>query len=272
MNTKKYFNLTRLKTVFGISLFALMMWLFWGPLFVFSPIKIGYDTIKLSKVDIFVEDKLNIDPTLLRIEEIMREEEEFHGLNYRKKINIVIMNDNSEFKRFIPWLGQKAGAVNISSINTIYFGTNLQIDSETMEVYLKHELSHALIVHYCSFINALEIFNQGWFVEGIATLIGDPVFFTRRELAEECRKRNISFDSVLSGNPHSFTRKEIYFRYTYFRYFVEYFREKYGKEKFYEFMMNYFEKPKEYPRIYQDIFGININEDIKNYGKELLGK
>ncbi len=272
MNVKKYLKLIRLKYVFGIILFAFTLWLFWGPLFVLSPIKIGYETIKLSKANIFVEDKSNIQSTLLNMEVIMREEEEYHGLEYRNKVNILILKDNSDFKRFTPWLKQSRGATVLGLINTVSFGTNLQKDTKIMDAYMRHELSHALIAPYSSLLNSWEVHKQGWFSEGIATAIGKIEFFSKKELAEECMRRNISFDSVLPGNPRSFSREDINFRYTYFRYFVEFFREKYGIVKFHEFVVQYLENPKKYPRIYEDIFGTDIKTDIKNYGVNLSEK
>ena len=73
------------KKFFFITFFLLVvLYLFWGPLFPWSPIKVGFKKIEFTKATVFIKD-FKSESVVNTLNEIIHEEEVFHGLNFKKK-------------------------------------------------------------------------------------------------------------------------------------------------------------------------------------------
>lgn len=83
---------------------SIVSYLFWGPLFPWNPFKIGYLKIPASKATVYVNDLTDKDSVVYHINEIIQEEEEFHGLKYVDPFKIVVLNKESNNKRYLPTL------------------------------------------------------------------------------------------------------------------------------------------------------------------------
>ena len=82
-----------------LVLVSIVFYLFWGPLFPWNPVKIGYTKISSSKATIYVNDITENDTVVYRIQEIIKKEEEFHDLHYVDNFKIVVLNKESNNKR-----------------------------------------------------------------------------------------------------------------------------------------------------------------------------
>ena len=147
---------------------VIILYLFWGPLFPWNPVKIGYTKIDASKASVYIDKLTERDSAAFEIEEIILEAEKFHGLKYIDDFKIIILDKESNMKRYLPWLKGSGYSVSLSLADVIYIGPNARKSKFGIRRHLKHELSHMLLAQNTTFDKAQIIHKQGWFAEGIA--------------------------------------------------------------------------------------------------------
>ena len=249
-------------------LMFLIFYLFWGPLYPLNPLKFGCKKLVSSRATIFVKD-FDGDSILYQIDEILEEEERFHGLRFKEKFKVIVLEKDSNMKRYLPWMKGTGYSVKLGAFNVIYIGANARNSPFGIGVYLKHEISHLLLHQNTpSMDNNLEIQRQGWLSEGIATYFGGPHFYEKYEFAAIWKEKGLTFDKLYEENPlkmgSSFNLK-----YTYNRFFIEFLIETYGLEKFQSYLKSYINNPKIYKHIFSTIFGENLEEILHKFNTHM---
>ena len=256
---KKYF--------FWALLILFVMYLFWGPLFPWNSVKPGYKKIKSSKATIFISgfDK-DRDRVAYNLDKIIREEEVFHGLEFKKNFRIIILGKESNMKRYLPWIKGSGYSVSLGFLNTIYIGPNARISPFGTEVFLKHEMSHLLIhQNTSSGRNNMEMLRQGWLTEGLASYFGGPHYYDKEHFVELWTKKGLQFNSLYMGNPHEMDRNTIRLKYTYYRFLIEFLIETYGLDKLQSYVKNYSENPENYEEIFLGIYNNHLNDLLRDF-------
>jgi hypothetical protein len=73
---------------FFLSFFLIVvLYLFWGPLFPWNPMKFGFKKIESSKATVYINE-FNDEGVVYKLDEILKEEEEFHGMRLCQKITV----------------------------------------------------------------------------------------------------------------------------------------------------------------------------------------
>lgn len=256
----------KIKRLFLLSILVFVViaiYLFWGPLFPWNPIKIGYQKINSSKATIYITDMTEKDSVVFHINEIILEEEKFHNLKYLDDFRIIILNRESNMKRYLPWLKGSGYSVSLGIANVIYIGPTARKSSTGIERYLKHELSHLLIDQNTTFEKGKQIHDQGWLAEGIAEYISGHSFYSKNEFIELCRRNNFQFTSLNEQNPLNMSLQEVKFKYTYYRFFIEFLVSNYGVDKLQNFLRKYINQPLDYKNIFIDVYSNNLDEILK---------
>ncbi len=239
--------------------------LFNGPLFPFSPLKPGFKKIKYDNAILYISHPTALDSAVYHLDRIVREEETFHDLKYRKKFRIVIVNPKSSMKRFLPWMRGTGYSVSLSLANLIYIGPYARRSPAGIEPYLKHELSHLIIDQNTTFKKALKMHGQGWFVEGIAEYFSGHSFYTKAEFLEQCRKQNLDFLSLYEENPLKMDPDEIRLKYSFYRFFVGYLVEQYGLERLQTYLKNYLKDPDSYKTLFSSVYPNEVSEILTDF-------
>ena len=86
--------------ILSFLLLVLLIYLFWGPLFLWNPIKIGYTKISSQQATVFINDITEKDSAVYKIKSIVKEIEELHGLKYNDDFTIIILDKNSNMRRY----------------------------------------------------------------------------------------------------------------------------------------------------------------------------
>ena len=105
------------KFFFFTFLLLVVLYLFWGPLFPWNPLKPGFEKIKLSKATLYIT-KFNGENVVCNLDEILQEEEEFHGIGFKEKFKIIILGKENNMKRFQAYL--KSYIINPKSYKIIF--------------------------------------------------------------------------------------------------------------------------------------------------------
>jgi hypothetical protein len=238
-------------------------------IFPWNPFKIGYTTINSAKATIYITDITARDSVVYRIDEIIGREEQFHDLKYVDDIRIIILDNKSNMKRYLPWLPGSGYSVSLSLVNVIYIGPTARKSVTGIEPWLKHELSHMLIDQNTTFQKALRIHEQGWLIEGFAEYFSGHRFYNKHEFVELCKRNNVQFTSLFENNPLKMTFAELRFRYTYYRFFIEFLTKKYGLNTLQDYLREYLKNPDEYKTLFIDVYDIDLNKLLKQFQSSL---
>jgi hypothetical protein len=252
-----------------VAFVILTCYLFWGPLFPYSPVKTGYRKIQTPKATLYIKDITARDSVVYDINTVIMQEEKFHDLKYTDDIKIIVLNKEANMKRFLPWLRGSGYSVSLSLINAIYIGPAARKSWDGIEPYLKHELSHMLIGQNTPFKKALKIHRQGWFVEGIAEYFSGHYFYSRAKFLELCGMNQFNFSDLHEKNPLRMSLREVKLYYTYYRLFVEFLIDNYGIEKLQQYLKKYIEDPDDYKNLFSEIYPHDLNEILDKFSSTL---
>ncbi len=251
--------------IFLILLLLIVLYLFWGPLFPWSPIKPGFNRIGSSKATTYII-KNEGDSVVYAIDEIIQEVEKFHDLKFKRKFKIIILGRESNMKRFLPWLRSSGYSVKIGYANLIYIGANARNSSYGVRVFLKHEISHLLLhQNMASGLDNLRTVDQGWLAEGAATYFGGPHYYEKTGFVEYWERNNLAFDSLYEQNPRKMDRNIFAQKYTYYRFFVQFLIDAYGLEKFQSYLKEYLRAPLDYKMLFPKVYNEDLNSILKKF-------
>lgn len=258
----------RFKYILSIVLLLIVLYLFWGPLLAWSPIKFGYEEIKTNKAVILIKSKTPADSVIYNIDEIIKEEESWHDLQYTDNFKIIIVDKDADMRRHLPWLKGKGHSVCIGFANLVYIGANARKSEYGIGTYIKHELSHLLIHQNTpSKKDVFEMQEQGWFTEGLATYFGGPEYFTKKEFVDLCFEKGLDLSSLNEANIIKVPVKDKRILYTHYRYFIEYLVNNYGLEKLQEYIKRYIDNPSDYENLFVEVYKEELVYILKNYDK-----
>jgi hypothetical protein len=258
----------------GIALIFLcvIMYLFlWGKLFPFSPVIIGFSKHELSNTVIYVQKGAEYSD-FERINKLTPDVENFHEFKFIKKPRIFIFRDKESYlhrsiskARFCAFPG---GSLVISP-------WAIQEDREgkiSLEIYIKHELSHVLLYQHKGILTSLMYPN--WLLEGIA------VYSTNQMGTSFYPGKEETYRLINQGNfvpPEFFkTKKEdkiplnvtyrVTFMYSEFACIVDYLVNNYGKEKFLVYMKSLL-KNNNHDKVFKDVYGIDFKDFLLYFKK-----
>ena len=247
----------------------ILSYLFWGPLYPWNPIKIGYKKIKSAKATIYISDITEKDSIVYSINEIILEEEKFHDLKYVDDFKIIILNKESNMKRYLPWLKGSGYSVSLSLVNLIYIGPNAKKSPYGIERYLKHELSHLLIDQNTSHKYSKTIHDQGWLAEGVAEYFSGHSFYSKTEFLELYRMNKSHLSDLNEKNPLNMSFKDVKLHYTHYKLFIEFLIESYGIEKFQYYLKKYIKDPDDYKNFFIEVYYHDLNSILNEFNSTL---
>lgn len=261
------------KTLIGFSLLVvciiLLCNLLFGKLFPLSPIAIGFNKHELKNVVIFMQngssyyDYNDIDNYIVSVEK-------FHGLKFVEKPRIFIFSDKDSYlnrnvtrARFYAYPNNKL-VVSPWAIDESKKGII------SMEIYVKHELSHILLYQN---MTCLAAYNYPqWLMEGIAVYsinqMGTSWYPAKRETYKIIKDGDY-FPPCLfkTSKEDTITLKVKYpiaFKYSEFACIVDFLIEKYGREKFDKYMKGLFTHY-DHDEFFQEVYGIRFYDLLNEF-------
>ena len=268
------------RTILPAGLAALLMaaciyGFFFGPLFPYCPLKPGFDKMELERCTIIYPGGSVLSPEYSTLDKLMDETEGFHRLSFRKRVQVIVCATPGQYKRFSRGGGhasttQTGTAIYIAhSIEGKTYPPPLQREGEEREalsapktgrrdlaMFLKHELSHAILYQNTGLVRAFRIKN--WVEEGLAIYFGNPDHYYRGEEFRTLAFRQGCFFNLLDDESEPVvTPPEIkfYFKYGAYGAFMAYLVDKYGLEGVLKFVHAYIKSPSDEAALFQTSFG-----------------
>jgi len=270
-NRIKYFALALFLILFIIIIYMLL----WGKLFPYSPIILGFDKYELNNTIIYVQQGAKFNE-FTRLDTLTKSVESFHELQFINKPKIFIFKDNeSYYQRSVS----KARFCAFSSGTLIISPWAIKEDKQgiiSLEIYIKHELSHILIYNYTGFLGEFRYPN--WSLEGIAMYsvnqMGTSFYPNIEDTYKAIRTGNFMppeyFKTDKEDEVKINIKHKIAFIYSEFGCIVDYLVKTYGKEKFIKYFKSLLEE-NDNDKQFRKVYSKDFNEVIFEF-KEYVNK
>ncbi|MBF0529600.1 MAG: hypothetical protein HQK55_10085 [Deltaproteobacteria bacterium] len=269
MTRKQQIKLS-LSALIIIAVGALIYLFLWGKLFPYSPIFIGFTKYELSRTVIYVQNGAKFND-FQKIDSFPPLVEEFHQLKFTKKPKIFIFRDTESYLQRSITKARFNAYPNGSIVISPWAITEAEEGTISLEIYLRHELSHALLDENMGILAAYIYYPQ-WLLEGIA------VYSTNQMGTSWYPDKKETYRYIKAGNfiPPDFykTRKEdgvvlnvpyrIAFIYSEFGCLVDYLIITWGKEKFLIYVKTLLHNSN-HDKVFLDIYGIDFDTFLVNF-------
>ena len=273
MKRKKKIRLSILGII--IILMGILTYEFiFGKLFPFSPVITGFAKHELTNTIIYVQNGADYTD-FERLDTLTLSIEKFHELKFRKKPEIFIFKDSLYF---IRRSFSKARFSAYPSGRLLVSPWAVKEDREgkiSLEIYVRHELSHVLLMHYMSYLKAYHY--PQWMMEGIAVYstnqMGTSFYPSKEEtyhdIAAGMFLPPLDYKTDREDNIKLNVKYPIAFKYSEFACIVDYLATTYGKEKLLIFMKKLFENS-DNDEVFKEVYNIEFSKVILNFKQQVI--
>jgi hypothetical protein len=244
--------------VVGITL-VLALFL-WGPLFPYSLVQIGFTRHELSHAVIIVEHGAAFSD-YARVDALIPTVERFHELRFQYKPCLYVFRDDASYVRHTGSHTRFFAAPNSNIVIAPWAVREDKQGTISLDIYLRHELSHALLFQQMGMWRAL--WYPQWLLEGIGVYstnqFGTSWYPGKAETLMLIKRGNymppLDFktrreDRVPLNVPYRIT-----FMYAEFGVIVDDLVHQYGREKFLSYMKRLCETSDD-EQAFRDTFGM----------------
>jgi len=256
-------------TVFIVFFYVL----FFGKLFSFSPIIVGFEKHELAHSRIYVQNGAEFSD-FEKIDTLIPIVEDFHELEFLYKPKIFIFRDSTSF---IQKSLSKARFCVYPNGRLFISPWALREGSEgkiSLEIYLRHELSHSLIDQHAGLIDAY--YYPQWLMEGIAVYstnqMGTSFYPSKTETYQYINQGNflppLDFKTKYEDTTKLNVKYRITFMYSEFACIVDYLIETYGKEKLFTFMKELLEN-NDNNEVFMKVYNVEFEKVIQDFKKHV---
>lgn len=259
-------------SVIILAVITIILWLvLFGKLFPYSPIHMGFEKNKLENIIIYSQ-KGSESQGITGTDTLIAGVEKFHNLEFKSKPELFIFRDSKSYIRHSPSKARFCTFPNSKIFITPWALSEALNDKISLEIYLKHELSHSLIFQHTGIIGALKY--PDWLLEGLA------VYSSNQMGTSSYPDKAKTYSLIASGNfmpPAVYkTRKEddvrldvpqrISFIYSEFACIVDYLVTKYGKDKFICYMKILLADQNN-DKVFKEVYGIEFESYLADFRK-----
>lgn len=263
----------RLNRIFMILLillagFVIYSFLF-GKLFPYSPVFVGFSQHELSNTIVYIQNGA-VFSDFERINALVPGVEAFHHMTFKHKPSLFIFRDRSSYTR--RSLSQSRFFTNING--TIFITPWAMKEAEngqiSLEIYLKHELSHSLLYQHSGILRGFQL--PSWLLEGVAVYsadqMGTTVYPTKEDTYQIIRQ-----GYFMSPNDYGTNKEDgvalnienrIGFIYSEFACIVEYLIHRGGQETFITYLKDLIKRGNTYS-IFKEHYEIEFDAFIDEF-------
>ncbi|HPG42005.1 MAG TPA: hypothetical protein PLP19_21845 [bacterium] len=267
---KKRLVLLPLVLLFSFLIYSLLF----GKLFPYSPVITGFTRHELGHVVVYIE-KGAAYPNLQEIDSYINKVETFHSLSFKQKPHIYIFGNQRTWTQRSPSRARFCAYYNGAIIVSPQALQDAQAGLISMEIYLRHELSHSLLYQHTGIIKAFGY--PKWLMEGIAMYsanqMGTSWYPDKEETLEYIRRGNFihpkQYKTKNEKQVNIETPNRIAFIYSEFACIVDYLVSSYGMEKFHHYMVRLLDGA-DHDAVFFEEFQIDFEEFIARFRQQTV--
>jgi len=213
-----------------------------GKLFPYSPIVIGFARNELDNAIVYTQPGAEF-MQINEIDQYIPLVERFHALEFKTKPRIFLFADERTYARRSLSKARFCAFYNGAIVVSPWAQREANDGIISMEIYLRHELSHSLLFQHAGLFNSMRY--PKWLLEGIA------VYSTGQMGTSWYPSKTVTYEAIRSGNflhPQDYHTKaqnraeldvpnRIAFIYSEFGCLVDNLINTYGMERFHSYMI-----------------------------------
>jgi predicted SprT family Zn-dependent metalloprotease len=242
----------------------------WGKLFPYSPIIIGFSAHELSHTIIYIQHGAQYDD-YRSLDGLIPAVETAHELKFIKKPKIFIFRDNDSYLQRSVTKARFYAYPNGSLVISPWALQEAQEGTISLEIYVKHELSHTLLMQYMGIVEAYRYYPR-WLLEGIAVYsthqMGTSWYPSQQETYALIRQGNFMPPEYFKTKKEDLVRLDVPYRITFmyseFACIVEYLINTQGKDQFLRYMKSLL-KNRHHDTVFREIYGIDFQTFLLNF-------
>jgi len=243
-----------------------------GPLFAWSPIKPGYDVIRLERADVYFGEGVTPDPVLRNVDQFIRDTEQFHQMQLPRRMTIIVCRSWSDFHRFLPTVpGESVGAATPEFGTVTYLTPKIQEMKFDPAEFIRHEMSHAVLEQNSTLWNSIRFKQSPWFLEGLAVLAGNQRAYGSWDDFER-RIAQQDIEPLFSRQPYRTPGFDMRFAYLTWRYFLEWTTEKRGRAAIQQYMQGFMKRPQEAEQLFSEVYGEDLQTAVRSFEAAVRSK
>ena len=247
-----------------------------GKLFPYSPIIIGFAKHELANTIVYIQNGTEY-AGLTEIDALIPKVEKFHEMQFLKKPRLFIFKDNNSYHQRSISKARLCALYNGDVVISPWALKEAENGEISLEIYLKHELSHSLLHQHSGIINAFHY--PAWLLEGVAVYsanqMGTSWYPSKEETYGYIRNGHFMppefFKTKKEDQIHLEVKYRITFMYSEFACIVDYLIENYGRDKFLLYMKA-LTRNRRHEVVFKEIFGIDFSACISNFNDAVRKK
>jgi predicted SprT family Zn-dependent metalloprotease len=253
---------------------ALLAYLFlWGKLFPFSPVAIGFAKHDMPHMLIYVQEGAEFND-FARLDDLVPGVENFHELRFTHKPRLYIFRDRASYAHRSVSNARFCAFPNGNIVISPWAVQEAKEGKISLEIYLKHELSHSLLFQNAGIWRAYKY--PDWLLEGIAVYsanqMGTSWYPSKKETYGRMKRGNFMPPKYYKTRKEDGVRLDVPYRmgfiYSEFGCIVDDLIETFGRDKFLRYMKRLC-LTSDSEGLFNDIFGISLDTFIDHFREQV---
>lgn len=251
----------------GILILATPWAFAYGPLFPWSVIKPGYETLELKRADVYYPTGAKLEAAYRQVDEYLSEAERFHRLTFHRRIRVIACANWSDFTRFSPTTrGRAVAAATLETGTVIYVSPKIAERRLDLAEFLRHEISHAILHQNTRLLPQLRLRHRTWFYEGVPVWFGrQQAYLTQPEFLQRAKTADFARLFAFDANAWSPPALDMRFAYVAWRDFLDYLVQQRGRGAFHQFFDSIREDAAQFEESFAVAFGKPMPEMIADF-------
>ncbi|MEZ4525413.1 MAG: hypothetical protein R2941_05770 [Desulfobacterales bacterium] len=267
---RKYTILTVTIFIMGFIAYSFLF----GKLFPYSPVIIGFSENELKNTAVYIQKGTEYTG-LNAIDSLIPMVEDFHALKFIRKPRIFIFKDKDSYRRRSMSKARFCAFYNGDIVISPWALKEAEHNEISLEIYLKHELSHSLLHQHSGIIKASQY--PAWLLEGIAVYssgqMGTSWYPSKSETCRYIRKGNFMPPEYFKTKKEDRIKLDVKYRipfmYSQFACIVDYLIKQYGRDKFVLYMKKLINDSK-HDRVFRAVYGIDFGKFLEDFKESVM--
>jgi len=266
---------------------ALAYLLLWGRYSPYSPVVLGFDKVEQPHVVVYLERGGEVGaahaadasqtpprPDPGAVDALVADVERTHGLTFRSRVRVIFFRDPDTYARRTTTGARACTYYNGTVVVSPWVQREDDEGLPSLEVYLRHELSHALLYQHMGVLAALRY--PKWLLEGVATWSAGQMGTFAYPSASETRALIAAGEWMPPGVYGTDGEDEVRlgvedrvtFVYSEFACIVDDLVARYGRETFFDYVRALMDDH-DHDAVFREAFGIGFAEYLDRFRARL---
>ena len=230
-----------------------------GPLFPWSPVKLGYTHFVLHRADVYYPSGTKLEDAYQQLDTYIEEAEAFHKLKMPDRITVIAPRTWTDFHLQAPWQGGPVAGLTLQTGTVIFITPKVAEKHFDTAEFLRHELSHAILDQNMTLWRGHKLSKQEWLFEGLAVDFGrQKSYLTEEQFVARARTQPLA--PVFHGDD-----SDMRFNYVAWRGFLEHMIQTRGREKFQDYLLRVMQEPDQARLLFPEYFKISFDDAIREF-------